>query len=102
MAATVSGDNIADCVLKVFDSLAKKYKPVRRTESQHECTVLSGIVLERGKYLQQSLYRSQTPQQDMRCNVSRLGEGCSQGRVTVLTDIKNRCEVPAAVANTSG
>jgi hypothetical protein len=43
-----SGDEIADCVLKVFDSLPKKYKPAQRTESQHECTVLSGIVLENG------------------------------------------------------
>jgi hypothetical protein len=46
-----SGDDIADCVLKVFDSLPKKYKPIQRTESQHECTVLSGIVLEKGKDL---------------------------------------------------
>jgi hypothetical protein len=52
MAAAVSGDDIADYVLNVYAALPKKHKPVQRTETQHECTVLSGIVIERGKYLQ--------------------------------------------------
>jgi hypothetical protein len=46
--STVSADDIADCVLKTFESLPKKYKPAQRTASQHECTVLSGIILEKG------------------------------------------------------
>lgn len=46
MMAEVSGDNIADLVLKQFDALAKKAKPVDRGGGVREWVPLSGIVAQ--------------------------------------------------------
>jgi tRNA-specific adenosine deaminase 1 len=41
----VSGDEIADVVLKQFDSWEKKRKPLNRTDEVREWVPLSGIVV---------------------------------------------------------
>jgi hypothetical protein len=40
-----SGDSIAAAVLEQFEKLPSKFKPVQRTPTVREWTVLSGIVL---------------------------------------------------------
>jgi tRNA-specific adenosine deaminase 1 len=42
----VSGDDIADVVLKQFDSWEKKRKPVVRTNGVREWVPLSGIIAQ--------------------------------------------------------
>ena len=42
------GDDIARCVLAKFAALPAKRKPIQRSNSIREWTVLSGIVLAKG------------------------------------------------------
>lgn len=43
----VSGNDIADAVLRTFDALPNKVKPRRYPDGSREWTTLSGIVLSR-------------------------------------------------------
>jgi hypothetical protein len=48
MVNTMQADEIAKCVLKKFDSLPAKRKPLQRSDEIKEWVSLSGIVLESG------------------------------------------------------